>query len=376
MRWMKKALFALGTLAAILSPATAPCDEPFERALALASEERYSEAREVLDPLLEREPGNARARLLHGILRAHAGHLNEAVDVFESLRRDRPEMPEPYNNLAVIYAIQGRLDDARRTLLAVLERQPDPVLYANLGDVYMKLARRAYRRARELEPAEASPPDGTMGAGFTLPAAMGESSGAGPQEVPMGPREPEMKPQAAVPRSREREGASGDASSTVSTDMTTAGAFCAHAGGFEERRTVADAALWLQSYGAEVLEVRHEERQVAGSYRVFLPPLASRVEAEAKLREVRGRGVRDVGLIGAGDLANGISFGRYQDAHNMHRRVAALSRLGYAVRSLAVDVKIVKDYAIRTRAKGAPTALNAAWELRFPGNAIRVVDCG
>ena len=116
MRWMKKVLFALAALAAVLSPVAALCDETFERALSLASEKHYPEASEVLDSLLKREPGHPRARLLHGILRARTGRVSEAIDIFEALRLDHPDMSEPYNNLAVLYAVQGRLDDARRIL--------------------------------------------------------------------------------------------------------------------------------------------------------------------------------------------------------------------------------------------------------------------
>ena len=72
MRQMKKALFVLGTLAVLLSPAAAFPDESLDRAISLAAEGRYPEAREVLDPLLERDSGHPRVRLLNGILRARA----------------------------------------------------------------------------------------------------------------------------------------------------------------------------------------------------------------------------------------------------------------------------------------------------------------
>ena len=362
MRRLKKALFAFCTLAALVTATAAQCEESFERALALASEKRYSEARDVLGPLLEREPGHSRARLLNGILHARAGHLSDAVEVFEALRRDHPDMSEPYNNLAVLYALQDRLDDARTTLLAVLERQPDAVMYANLGDVYTKLAHRAYEQARKLEPGGGAPPQPAPGTGFALPQTPGASLGTEPEESATRPRGLEEAPD--------------DARTAVSEATSMHSSFCTHAEGFETRRTVADAALWLQSYGAEVLEVRHEERRIAGSYRVFLPPLASREAAAAKLREIRARGVRDVAIIDDGTLANGISFGVYRNADNMHRRVAALVRAEYPVRSMSEDVKIVEDFAIRARADGAPAALDAAWTSRFPGRSIRIVDCG
>ena len=359
MRRSRKALRALGMLAALCTAPASHGEGPFERALELASEKRYPEARDVLAPLLEREPDHPRARLLDGILHARAGKLNAAAEVFEALRRDHPDMPEPYNNLAVIHALQGRLDDARTTLLAVLQRRPDAVAYANLGDVYTVLARRAHQRARELEPDDGTRPEPAMNTVFALPQTPAASPGTEPGE-----------------RSPSREEEPDDGRTPVYGAASTPASFCARAGGFGDRRSVADAALWLQSYGAEVVEVRHEERQVVGRYRVFLPPAASRESAVEKLREIRRRGIRDVAIIDDGALANGISFGVFRNADNMHRRVAALDRDGYPVRSVSEEVKILEDYVISVRAPGAPATLHAPWAARFPGHSIRVVDCG
>ena len=453
--YMKSMLLVFGALAAILSAGVALGDDAFERALSLANEKRYPEAREVLDSLLEDEPGHPRGRVLHGVLRAREGRIDEAIDIFEALRRDHPDISEPYNNLAVLYALEGRLDDARRILLATLERWPDPIAYSNLGDVYTKLARRAYRRAREHEAGRAARPERVdadpqreADAAVAVPPTPDDSSGADPPQgvapsrqsdgadpgaasapaasgaaaarLPDAAAQPEgaeaRRPdpvaesrEAAVPQDSPPESqvsavdppgpapappivpATAPQTDSESPEAPPAGsgtdseasdtepgtdAFCAYAGGFRGRRAVADAALWLQSHGAEVLEVRHEERRTATSYQVYLPPLESRAQAVAKVREIRRRGVRDVALIKDGDLTNGVSFGVYREADNMHRRVAALDRLGYAVRSRAAAVDVVREYAIKARAAGTPDALGAAWAARFPEQSIEIVDCG
>ena len=414
---MKTVVFVFGVLAAIFASGTAFGDADFEHALSLATEKRYAEAREVLDPLLQREPDNRRARVLHGVLRAREGRVGEAIDIFEALRRDHPDMTEPYNNLAVLYAVIGRLDDARRILLATLELRPDAVAYANLGDVYTKLARLAYERARELEAGVGDPPEpetdtasaiSEMPGGFAqtgprvdetqseqpvteprgdasepaVAAAQGRDSATESQDTAPESRNPVTPPTvpAGTPASdaeiESARGAMAEAVPVAAETVSSPESFCARAGGFPNRRAVADAALWLQSFGAEVIEVRREEHRNAVSYQVYLPPFESRQEAVARLREIRNRGVRDVAVIPNGDLANGISFGIYREPDNVNRRVAALGRLGYSVRSQAADVEVVTEYVIKARADGMPATLDSAWTSQFPEQSIRVVDCG
>ena len=390
----------------------------FEHALSLAAEERHSEAREVLDPLLERDPDHTRGRLLHGVLRAREGRVSHAIEIFDTLRRDHPDMSEPYNNLAVLYAVEGRLDDARKILLESLERRPDAVTYANLGEVYAKLAHDANERARELDsgvvaslnqqtapvstvsetstgPSETGPWEDDTQSGQTVveprrtasepevPAVRQPDSATELQSVTPEPEKSIATPstmaaraQAPNTQSEDAQGATTETVAAASMEESMPGDFCVDAGGFQGRRAAAAAALWLQSFGADVLEVRSEERRTASSYQVYLPPFQSRQQAAAKLREIRDRGVRDVAVIPDGDLANGISFGIYKDVDNMHRRVAALEGLGHSVRSRATDEKAVEEYTIKTRVSGSPATLDAAWESRFPEQSIRVVDCG
>ena len=360
--YMKRMILALWVLAAVFASGAAFGDEAFERALSLAAEERYPEAREVLDPLLARTPDNPRARVLHGTLLAREGRTGEAIGVFEALRRDHPDMTEPYNNLAVLHAMEGRLEDARTILLATLERRPDVVAWANLGDVYERLARHAYQQARALE-ADAGGStvrDAGTATGFPAPDP--------PPAVATAVPAPNTRIEITWETAAETRAAAPESASEPD-------AFCAHAGEFLERRTVAGAAKWLQSFGVEVLEVRRAEHRNPISYKVYLPPLGSRRQAVAKLGEIQGRGVRDVGLISDGDLAHGISLGVYRDTDNMNRRIAEMERLGYSVRSQAAEVKVVREYTLGIRATGTPAALDATWKSRYPGQPFRVVDC-
>jgi tetratricopeptide (TPR) repeat protein len=76
----------------------------------------------------------------------------EAIQVFTGLTEDFPELPEPYNNLAVLYASQGNYDKAKSALELAIHTHPSyATAHENLGDIYAQLASRAYDRALQLD---------------------------------------------------------------------------------------------------------------------------------------------------------------------------------------------------------------------------------
>jgi tetratricopeptide (TPR) repeat protein len=78
----------------------------------------------------------------------------EAIAVFSKLTDDYPELPEPYNNLAVLYASSGQYDKARTALEMAIRTNPTyGTAHENLGDVYAKLASQAYDKALQLDSA-------------------------------------------------------------------------------------------------------------------------------------------------------------------------------------------------------------------------------
>src|SRR6185295_9737202 len=100
------------------------------------------------------KPKDARARFLKGLIFAEQGSAKDATDVFLALTKDFPDLPEPYNNLAVIYASQGQYDKARAALEQSIRTHPSyATAYENLGDVYAKLASQAYDKALQFDSA-------------------------------------------------------------------------------------------------------------------------------------------------------------------------------------------------------------------------------
>lgn len=93
----------------------------------------------------ERHPRRVEIAFLTGVAQSRLGRDDEAIATFEALIRDYPELAEPYNNLAVLYAGRNELDEARATLERAIRTQPSYALaHENLGDVLLRIARREY----------------------------------------------------------------------------------------------------------------------------------------------------------------------------------------------------------------------------------------
>ena len=86
----------------------------------LAADQHYAQALKQLDEFLATHPDDVEARLFRGVILTRQGNIDEAIATFDQLSKDRPELPEPLNNLAVLYAAQGRYDDSRKVLLRAI----------------------------------------------------------------------------------------------------------------------------------------------------------------------------------------------------------------------------------------------------------------
>lgn len=123
----------------------------------LLRERQYDDALKRLDALLAKSPRNAQARFLRGVVLADTGRTAEAVAAFEAMTQEFPELPEPYNNLAVIHAAAGRYDPARALLLRAIDVAPNYVTaQENLGDLHLAMAADIYAKALKLDPNNAA----------------------------------------------------------------------------------------------------------------------------------------------------------------------------------------------------------------------------
>ena len=112
----------------------------------------YAPALEKANAYLAAHPKDAQGRFLKGIVLTETGKQAEAIQIFSALTEEFPELPEPYNNLAVIYASQGQYEKARNALELAIHTHPSyGTAHENLGDVYAKLATKSYDKALQLD---------------------------------------------------------------------------------------------------------------------------------------------------------------------------------------------------------------------------------
>ncbi len=121
------------------------------------AKKQYTQALAELDKDVAAQPRNVQARFQRAVALAGLGRSDDAVVAFSQMTQDFPELPEPYINLATLYAERGELLRARETLITAARVAPENTLaQANLGDVYVRLAAQSYQNALKLSPKNAA----------------------------------------------------------------------------------------------------------------------------------------------------------------------------------------------------------------------------
>lgn len=109
---------------------------------------QYERALQAADSYLSGHARSPDGRLVKGSALAQMGRSAEAVQVYTALIRDYPALPEPRNNLAVLYASLGQYDKAQAELEAALRTHPSyAAVYDNLGEIFTRMASLSYDRA-------------------------------------------------------------------------------------------------------------------------------------------------------------------------------------------------------------------------------------
>ena len=152
--WMVS--LALGLLATGIACAQ---ERELVRAEELLKQKQHAQALQRVESYLASRPKEARGRFLKGLILTEQKKSADAIRVFVDLTNDYPELPEPYNNLAVLYAAQGDYEKARLALEMAVRANPGyAIAHENLGDIYSRMAGQSYDKASKLDKTNRSAP--------------------------------------------------------------------------------------------------------------------------------------------------------------------------------------------------------------------------
>jgi tetratricopeptide (TPR) repeat protein len=112
---------------------------------------KQAQALTKVEQSLSAKPRDPQLRFLKGVIQTELGKPQDAIGTFTKLTEEYPELPEPYNNLAVLHASGGQFDKARAALEMAIRTNPSySTAHENLGDIYANLASQAYSKALQL----------------------------------------------------------------------------------------------------------------------------------------------------------------------------------------------------------------------------------
>ena len=120
--------------AVLLLAVAAVCADENEEVAKLYRQGNLAKALEQADAYLAGKPRDAQMRFNKGLILTEQKKVPDAIRIFSSLSEDYPDLPEPYNNLAVLYASQGQYEKARDALEAAIRTHPSySTAHENLG---------------------------------------------------------------------------------------------------------------------------------------------------------------------------------------------------------------------------------------------------
>jgi len=146
---IKIKLFSIFLLSSVLVTSVLAGNEEIQRLIQQGS---FEKALVLTEEQLSINPDDVQTLFLKGLILARMDRLKESEAVFISLTEKHPELPEPYNNLAVVYAASGDYDKAEEALRMAINTHPSyATAHENLGDIYAKMASQAYNNALKLD---------------------------------------------------------------------------------------------------------------------------------------------------------------------------------------------------------------------------------
>ncbi|MBC8210780.1 MAG: tetratricopeptide repeat protein [Gammaproteobacteria bacterium] len=145
------------------------------------SRKDYVQAASTGLEILRKQPNNVKAEFLTALAFQHNNQTDKARQHYLHIIQSHPNLPEPRNNLALIYLQQGQHEEAIDLLISSMQTNPAyATIWSNLKSIYQGLASEAYRKALNSESGSSNAMEGIELAELTTlsepPAATQTSS--------------------------------------------------------------------------------------------------------------------------------------------------------------------------------------------------------
>ena len=107
------------------------------------------------DAAVQADPRAAQPRFLRAVVLMDLQRSADALAAFTQLSQEYPELPEPFNNIALLQVRAGQLELARQALESALRNDPGHrAARSNLGEVHLMLAVQAWQQAASSGPVD------------------------------------------------------------------------------------------------------------------------------------------------------------------------------------------------------------------------------
>jgi Tfp pilus assembly protein PilF len=124
---------------------------PHEEVQKSLAQRDWTKAMWLIEEHLQNQPRDPQMRFWRARLLEQQKRTDEAFDVYVQLAQDYPELPEVQNNLGVLLAARGKMDEAKQAFEHALRNNPNyATAHENLGDVLLHLAKRSFDKAQAL----------------------------------------------------------------------------------------------------------------------------------------------------------------------------------------------------------------------------------
>ena len=117
---------------------------PHNNVRKLLRQAKYTQALELVNKALSTNPRDPQMRFWQGFIYEHLGQSSHALQIYQGLTQEYPELAEPHNNLGVLYAAQGDYPRAKASLDSALRANPNyAAAQENMGDLLVNMARQS-----------------------------------------------------------------------------------------------------------------------------------------------------------------------------------------------------------------------------------------